>query len=177
MHYKSKYDLIFELKKKFTHIDQEFINPINTNLNELFRINYNYLEIDINGGYPKYFFNDKGIYAIQLRPIRKNEKTLIIGCGNNPTPIYYHYPFFKQRFDLIKKCKCHDKQQNHLHKNCVTIDPDLSMNPTIVTMFGKCELPFLKDNSFEKIITEGLNISYFSHFETEKKRLLVKIPD
>jgi hypothetical protein len=166
---------IQELKQKLKLIDKNYILPINSTSNKLFIINFDNLDIDIKGGYPKYYYNQSGIYAIQLRPITEHEKTLLIGCGNNPTSVYYHYPNCFKSDNLIKQnkynCICGN---NHLHKGCITIDPNISMNPTIVTMFGKSKLTFLEDSSFHKILTEGLNISNFKYFKKEKKRLLIK---
>lgn len=161
--------ILNELINKFQLINPEYILPLNFKSNILFRINLNKLDIDIKRGYPKYYYNQNGIYAIQLRPISNKERTLIIGCGNNPTSLYYHYPY--KNCNISNKCRC---EKNHLHKGCVTIDPDISMNPTIVSMFGKTKLTFLKDSSFDRILTENLNISHFKSFKKEKKRLLIK---
>ena len=173
-------NIINELQNKYKEIDPEFISPINSKSTELYKINFDHLTIDINSGYPKYFYNDNGIYAIQLRPIKNNETKLLIGCGNNPTSIYYHYPYNQNRNYLIK-CNNYNNKRcnkrcnlNHIHENYVTIDPDISMNPTIITMFGKKKLPFLPDHYFSKIETEGINLAYFKNYEKEKKRLLIE---
>ena len=170
--------IIDELIDKYNHeIDTDYIAPINSQKTDLFKINFDKLNIDTQNSYPKYYYHLKNgkdvIYAIQLRPILKNDDKIVIGCGNNPTPLYYNFPYSKERDIELKKqkitkCSC----KTHLHENCVTIDPDISMNPTIITMFGKCKLNFLKSNSFKKIETEGVNLNYFSNFKSEKKRLL-----
>lgn len=170
--------IIDELIDKYNHyINNDYITPLNSQKTDLFKINFEKLNIDIQNGYPKYYYHSKDgkdvIYAIQLRPILKHETKIVIGCGNNPTSLYYNVPYCNKRnIELkklnIKKCSC----KTHLHENCVTIDPDISMNPTIITMFGKCKLEFLKSHSFKKIETEGVNLNYFSDYKNEKRRLL-----
>ena len=168
--------VINELIEKYNNIDKDYICPINCKKSKLYQIDFNKLNIDYKNHYPKYYYNKNGIYAIQLRPILPHEKDLIIGCGNNPTSLYYHYPYSKERKIEMRRngykcCNC----KNHLHKNCITIDPDISMNPTIVTMFGKCNLPFLPSNRFDNIEIEGINLNYLPNFISEKNRLLVII--
>ncbi len=169
-------NIINELIDKYNYIDPCYICPIDSKTTKLYKINFDNLDIDYQNGYPKYYYNQNNIYAIQLRPILKNETKLIIGCGNNPTSLYYHFPYSKERNNEIKNNgynRC--KYKNHLHLNSVTIDPDISMNPTIITMFGKCTLPFLQNASFENIETEGVNLDYFEKFKSEKKKLLTDL--
>jgi hypothetical protein len=164
-----------EILSKYNEIDINFIIPFKKETNQLFQFRPEKLTIDTSNGYPKYYYNDKGIYAIQLRPIKYHEKKLIIGCGNNPTPIYYHYPYDKKLKYLLKQNNiCCDNIKSHLHKNCVTIDPNIAMNPTIVTMFGKTKLPFLEDDFFESIEMEGVNCSFFNYYDIEYSRLIQK---
>lgn len=171
-----KTQVINELVEKYNYIDYNYICPIDLKKSKLYKIDFSKLTIDYDNNYPKYYYNQNGIYAIQLRPILPHEKKIIIGCGNNPTCLYYHYPFSEERKKEMKKnkyknCNC----KNHLHPNCVTIDPNISMNPTIITMFGKCNLPFLNNYSFESIETEGVNLDYFPYFKLEKNRLLISV--
>lgn len=142
-------------------IDFKFIKPLNFKCNKIYRINLNKLDIDYLNNYPKYFYKNNKIYAIQLRPIKNNEDKIIIGCGNNPTTDYYHKLFYNGIL--------------HSHEGCVTIDWDLSMNPTIVTSFGSNSLDtILSSHRWKEIIMEGIDISYYPYFKSEKKRLLNK---
>ena len=163
-----------ELLDKYRSIDQNYITPLSIRYNKLFDIDFSKLTID--PGYHRYYYDNQGyIWAIQLREI-KQEKKLLIGCGNNPTSIYYNYPLAESRTKLVNNHSIYSNNysccKDHLHQDCITIDSDLGMNPTFVTSFGKKKLYFLKDHSFDSIEMEGLDISYFPYFNSEKKRIL-----
>ena len=126
------------------------------------------------------------IYAIQLRPLKKN--MLLLGCGNNPTSICYREPtnmieweqscrdYFKensawgeriiaQKYDTIK--------QTHIHEEYDTIDPNITMNPTVIGHFGNTEMPFLKSNSYTSIEQEGITLKSLHYFQSEYNRLII----
>ena len=73
------------------------------------------LEIDLSWEQIEEIFNKYGI--IQLRKIDENSHKLLLGCGNKPIN-----DFFQTR--------------GHYHKGTTTVNPSLSMNPTIVASFG-----------------------------------------
>jgi hypothetical protein len=54
-------------------------------------------KLHIDDGFPIAHRNKDGIiYAIQLRKI-KDERSLLIGCGNCPTPFCYSYDIKKEK--------------------------------------------------------------------------------
>ena len=133
---------------------------------ELFKLQKDYLNID--NKYNKYYYKSGKLIAIKLRRIDYSKKILIIGCGNNPTSKIYKKS--KETYDLVfKKFKnlnqynsiiSRIEHEDHCHNDAITIDIDLTMNPTIVADFGKYELSFLPNNQYDKIIFEGLDLNY-----------------
>lgn len=146
--------------------------------------------LDISPGYPICHRNMKNeIYAIQLRPLQKN--MLLLGCGNNPTSICYREPtnmveweqscidYFEkdegwaaaiigQKYDDI------DYGYTHIHEEYDTIDPNVTMNPTVIGHFGDTEMPFLKSNSYYSIEEEGITLANSKYFQSEYNRLIIQ---
>jgi hypothetical protein len=67
--------------------------------------------LEISKGYPKYFYDENVLIAVQLRPFAG--PNLLVGCGNGP---------LKPEF----------QQDCHHHSNITTIDLDFTMNPSII---------------------------------------------
>ena len=189
-------------------IKKNIIDPLLEQQPEFHRCNLNLL--DIEDGYPIAHFNEKNqIYAVQLRSITTKEiknkkitsyadavktkeypKKLLLGCGNNPTSVCYHYPTNMEHF---KKC-CREffeekiyssiiidqkedeleEDYHHHHNDYITIDPNIAMNPTIISEFGQWKLPFLPNNYFESIDCEGIYLDESKFFNVEKNRVLKK---
>jgi hypothetical protein len=102
----------------------------------------NKLTIELTNEEIKNIYKKFGV--IQLRYIHPEDTKLLIGCGNNPIL---------------------DFQTNHEHKGMVTINPELSMNPTIVGGFGVQDLrEILPENHFSSLVEESINpIIYGNH--------------
>lgn len=81
---------------------------------------------------------------IVLRPYN-GEKILVVGCGN-----LYHYKEDENDEDHWKNFA-----KKHKHRNEYTINPDIEMNPSVCTEFGKTKLECIPDNVFNKVIFEG----------------------
>lgn len=93
--------------------------------------------------------------VIQLRSLN-NERTLIIGCGNNP--IFNGNNLLKKDYesDILKmESRWQNYSKKHEHLGCYTINPDLGMNPSIVGQFGIDDFKFLPEGCFDQIIFEG----------------------
>ena len=181
-----------EEKSKFI-MDRRFIrercrNP-HGKLNEKFhRLDESKLVID--SGYPIAHRNENNeLIAIQLREIKSHEVDLVIGCGNNPTTVCYHHPthpdfiaiceeYFpsKSYASIIVNQHMNDLKCgiNHCHYGCVTINPDIEMNPTIIGHWAFEPMPFLPDNHFKNIQEEGILLNDLPYYRSEKKRLLIK---
>lgn len=139
----------------------------------------------------KNYVNDKEIIdtydkhgIIILRKI-KNEKKLVLGCGNHPFafegslmidcvennepyyiiqlpkkyPIHYKDKVFDKedlKYILYMKNKFREKCK---HTNEYTINPDIGMNPSIVGLFGIQDMRnILPENYFTTILFEGFMI-------------------
>lgn len=106
---------------------------------------------------------------IQFRAIDFNLRTLVIGCGNRPFSYFAGY----QRelvFDELYS-------NAHAHRGAITVDPDPKNNPTIVAFFGVRPLSVCAENSFDKILIEGVSIPALlelEHFVSDLKRLLTE---
>lgn len=89
-----------------------------------------------------------GTYGIlQLRPIGDYKK-LLLGCGNNPILGY---------------------EEGHHHKETITINPQLSKNPTIVGFFGVHDLtPIIPHQHFEILIDEVCNEIEVTEFHLDE---------
>ena len=59
--------------------------------------------------------------VIQLREI-KDCKKLLIGCGNSPIHSY------------------DDDERDHTHNGCITVNPEISVNPTIIGEIGRAHV-------------------------------------
>lgn len=147
--------------------------------------------LDIDEGYPVAHRNERGkVYAIQLRPLKNNR--LLVGCGNNPTSVCYHEPVdmvhwvdccrenFKenQRWgELLINQKYQENKFGitHFHDGYDTIDPNITMNPTIIAHFGDTALPFIPSNQYTTIEFEGIGLEGSEHFSSQISRLKVEI--
>ena len=166
-------------------------DPLNLKEHNFHKTDLSLLNID--DGYPKAYRDCDGkIVAIQLRECKLNK--ILIGCGNNPTSICYHCP---SSLDYNKECisfgqlnggqwwsdtiiSQHEQDLEdgitHLHSEYITIDCNITMNPTIITFFGWYKLPveLLPDNSIEEICFEGINLSGAKYFKHDYERLTGK---
>lgn len=86
---------------------------------------------------------------LQLRPISKDCKVLVVGCGNLPIanaggdPISYEDENYQKR---------------HAHINAITINPHLAANSTLVAIFGAQKFPMIESGQFDLIVIEGTTI-------------------
>jgi hypothetical protein len=102
-----------------------------------------------------------------------NETILIIGCGS-----VINYQDIKNRYSGSSKTDEHycDFNEKHKHVGHYTIDPDITLNPSIVGFFGYQKFTNIPDGSFTKIIFEGFypddEESEGPYFDSELKRLL-----
>jgi len=104
---------------------------------------------------------------IKFRGIDSNRRTLVIGCGNRPFSYFAGY-----RRELVFDALYSNA---HAHRGAITVDPDPKNNPTIVAFFGVKPLSICAQNSFDKILIEGVSIPALlelEHFITDLKRLL-----
>jgi len=94
------------------------------------------------------------------------EKTLIIGCGNNPkVKIPTKTEMFWGNFWKSKK-------NIHNHKDAYTIDPSMIMNPSIIGFVGFQKFPNIPDKCFDLIYLEGIYINTSNKlFFEELKRM------
>ena len=99
--------------------------------------------LDISEGFPKAHRNEKGqVIAIQLRPITEDDiqesppqsyasaakktcahqlpKKILLGCGNNPTSVCYHYPYERERYH---QC-CRDYSRKNHSDECIESHED-----------------------------------------------------
>lgn len=88
--------------------------------------------------------------VLQLRPIDKDSRILIVGCGNKPLADSGGFPITEPE-DI-------QYQNEHTHHNAVTIDPHLAANPTLVAFFGAQKLPMIENGHFDLIVIEGVSI-------------------
>lgn len=179
--------------------------------------------LDIDEGFPVAHRDENGhVIAIQLRPITANEisspkvvsystaakklvekdlpRKLLLGCGNNPTSVCFHYPPNMDEFARCCKSFANEsvdsscgetadewsesiiKQHNtenleghfHHHRGYITIDPNIVMNPTVIAEFGEWRLPFLPDNHFDLVEDEGIYLGNCKYYKEEKDRVLKK---
>jgi hypothetical protein len=99
---------------------------------------------------------------LQLRPIDKNCRTLIPGCGNHPIvnsggdPISHDDPYRKI----------------HAHRNAITVNPFLAANPTLVGFFGAQKFPMLEDGQIDLLVIEGTAINNTELGQEELKRIV-----
>ena len=186
------YFTVYKNQSYINHTKERINNPLNVGTE---RFHENRVELlDIEEGYPLAHRNNEGkVIAIQLRPITDDQKVmrktlswsdiakknislprkLLIGCGNNPTTICYHYPYSRREYtDACREYFSDDivsaniimeqtereweKGRNYLHNEYITIDLEVSMNPTIIAEFSEDKLDFLPENYFEVITQEGL---------------------
>ena len=172
-------------------LDKMIVDPLNLDEHNFHRTNLSLLDID--DGYPKAYRDCDGkIVAIQLRECKLNK--ILIGCGNNPTSICYHCP---SSLDYNKECisfgflnggkwwsntiiSQHEQDLEdgitHLHSEYITIDCNITMNPTIISFFGWYKLPveLFPDNSIEEICFEGIRLIQAKYFKHDYERLTGK---
>lgn len=98
--------------------------------------------------------------VVQLRKL-KDEKILLLGCGNGPE-------IFGSSQEVC------DYRTKHLHEGCYTVDPDIDMNPSVVGQFGVDDFSFLPKESFDTIVYEGfmqeLDEEYSGELEKYRNR-------
>jgi len=169
-------------------LDKMIVDPLNLDEHNFHKTDLSLLDID--DGYPKAYRDYDGkIVAIQLRECKLNK--ILIGCGNNPTSICYHCP---SCFDYNKECisfgqlnggkwwsdiiiSQHEQDLEnditHRHSEYITIDCNITMNPTIISFFGWYKLPIelLPDNSIEEICFEGIRLCDTRYFKHDYERL------
>lgn len=94
-------------------------------------------------------------HVIVLRDPSASE-SLLVGCGNSPIT------------DVI----CKGEGHNHEHEEFVTIDPDITKNPTIIGAFGTQESlhSFLPQKHYIKLVNELSSVA-FSANEITKNTL------
>lgn len=152
------------------------------------RLDESKLVIDI--GYPIAHRNENGeLIGIQLREIKPREVELVIGCGNNPTSVCYHFPTHRDFVSIchesfpsinyaeliVDQCFNDLKSGNtHCHYGAVTINPEIEMNPTIIGHWAFEPMPFLPDNHFKHIEEEGITLTNLQYYWSERERLLIK---
>jgi hypothetical protein len=85
---------------------------------------------------------------------------LVIGCGHRPIENNMIDPRWKRY------------SEQHDHKRCYTIDPDLCKNPDTVGVYGEQVFGHIPDGSFKTISTEGVRLKPTPLFLQETKRLL-----
>jgi hypothetical protein len=116
-------------------------------------LNYRNIHVECSIEEMQRVYAEHGV--LQLRPIDKNAKILIIGCGNGRNT-----GGAGEAFDWNNPSDgdCYRKYSlEHNHpRNVVTIDPDLAANPTIVAFFGDQSVAQLfAGQQFDQIIFEG----------------------
>jgi hypothetical protein len=206
--YKFQAEFYKDDERMLGFIKKNIMDPFLEQEPEFHRSNLELLNIE--DGYPIAHFNEKNqIYAIQLRSITPKEiknrkitsyadvvkireypKKLLLGCGNNPTSVCYHYPTnmeqFKKCCKMFFKEECYSNiiieqkedelkyDEHHDHSDYITIDPNIVMNPTIISEFGQWMLPFLPNNYFESIDHEGICLENAQFYNFEKNRVMKK---
>ena len=90
--------------------------------------------------------------VIQLRAIDPTVTRLLLGCGNSPIDPHY-YP-------------------GHHHQGSITINPQLSMNPSIVAGFGFHDLSgILPENHFTQLAEESTNPITYDGLQEQLERV------
>jgi len=174
-------------------LDQRFLDEFINDPLKLREHNFHKLcleKLKIDNGYPVAWRDEHGkILFVQLRKIDKTK--LLVGCGNNPTSICFHHPINQTMFDkeccnyggyhwgksIIHQCKYQLEQGiTHKHKEYITIDPNIAVNPTIVGFFGWYEIPdgLIPSGSLEDIVSEGINLTDLKNFSNDFLRLTGK---
>ncbi len=125
-------------------------------------IYYPKLNINIDRNIIQSFFENDNII-----PLRKynGEKSLILGCGNEPIftcgGVYTHKIYKKHdSSDDRDPYYGYDYRNKHQHVDICTVNPSIGYNPTLVAHFGYQKLSFFNDKSFESIIFEGFMLEY-----------------
>ena len=175
------------IEKKF--LNEYIDDPLQIKLHNFHKNCIDKLSID--DGYPVEWKNNEGkTIFVQLRKI-KNENKLLLGCGNNPTSICYHSPLHE---DFEKECHSYGNDyewskiiikqtydqlsqgKNHLHENYITIDPNITMNPTIIGFFGWYEIPekLIPPRSLIDIHSEGIILENLRYYNSEYLKLTNK---
>ena len=176
-------------------LDSLVRNPINYYDHNFHNLRLEYLEI--SEGYPIAWKNSEGkVMFVQLRPITGEKNKLLLGCGNNPTSICYHYPmsseFEKECISFGGKCSGDNtwakmiisqtlrEQESgmvHTHEGYTTIDPNPAMNPDIVGLFGWYKIPseLIPDGSMKEIYSEGISLDSCRYTDDDYKRITGKI--
>lgn len=172
-------------QKYLYYIEKNIKDPFNTKHTDFHRCRSEY--IDIAPGYPKAYRNSDGdIYAIQIRPLRNS--VLLLGCGNNPTTKCYRSStsLIEWSNSCMMAFKDNPKwglglinqhileiQNNvtHNHLGYDTIDPDISMNPSIIGFFGEDKMPFIKNKSYDSIDSEGITLESTKYYYEEYNRI------
>jgi hypothetical protein len=173
------------------HYIKGFIaDSLQTNTGQFYKTNVEKLTIDV--GFPKAHYTENGrISFIQLRECDLKLRKLIIGCGNNPTTIFFHkrgkvlslmeLGALKGQFDnvygannpLCEKLWKRHQRENHLHHDAITCDVEVGMNPTFIgfAFIRGRPLP-LPDHHFTKIFEEGITLEGLMGYNEENLRLL-----
>jgi hypothetical protein len=99
---------------------------------------------------------------LQLRPIDKNCRTLIPGCGSYPIADSASYPISHD--DPYRKI--------HAHRNAITVNPHLAANPTLVGFFGAQKFPMIEDEQIDLLVIEGTAIDNTELGREELKRIV-----
>jgi hypothetical protein len=181
-------------------LDSFVKNPLDLEIHNFHKLRLEHL--DISEGYPIAWRNaEKKVIFVQLRPITENKSKLLLGCGNNPTSICYHYPMSSEfekecisygidsnteeyfsgenswaKTIISQTLRAQERGKIHTHEGYTTIDPNPVMNPDIVGMFGWYKIPseLIPDNSMLEIYSEGIRLDSYRNVDHDYKRITGK---
>lgn len=97
------------------------------------------------------------------------EKTLVVGCGNEPCYVGGYPTHTEQQHTLSEYDRealsqesldyFREYRKDHKHKKCYTVNPDIGMNPSVIAQFGVSSLiDILPESSFTEIVFEGFRL-------------------
>lgn len=127
-------------------LDLEFMKREFSDINEC-AYEWQKLDVYFPIGHIENVLKTTGI--LPLRPVPKDSKILIIGCGNKPITNAGGDPISEDDGRYV---------HTHTHEGAITIDPFLATNPTLVGFFGAQEFPMLESKQFDLIVIEGTSI-------------------
>jgi len=141
------------------HADESYFDEFKKGEDHNVRYDLNLLSYECSAFEQEELFQKHGYIIMNHYSPRVHQK-LMIGCGHGPLENDMDSQYWKRY------------SQNHDHKDCYTIDPDLCKNADTVGVYGEQVFRHLPDESFTEIQVERVRIQPTPIFISETMRLL-----
>jgi len=141
------------------HANESYFDDFKEGKDHDVRYDLNFLSYECSDYEQEELFQKHGYILMNHYSPRVHQK-LVIGCGHGPLENDMDTQFWKRY------------SQNHEHRGCYTIDPDLCKNADTIGVYGEQVFRHLPNEAFTEIQAEGVRIQPTPIFISETTRLL-----